>query len=373
MGTAGQQAMKRPHYVHVQPTKARQNQYTAATRLVSTNAIIGRGGAVRREAVVPRAQPWEARHPTFDAFELVGLTTPAAYMAKHSRSFRFASLWMPARDRQAVARVYAWCRFADDIVDQSRFDDRATRARLDVWLAKSHLAYAGHPSGIALVDDVMRDMRERDVPFSYAEALVEGVACDLGANRYDTFAELDVYAYRVAGVVGQWLTRLFGVHNPWMLDRAATLGRAMQLTNIARDVGEDLDRGRIYLPIELLDAHDLCVLEIAAMRRGAIPIDRRYRDAIEDLLCRAESDYRNAASAVLELPRGFRSAVAIASSVYEGIHSGIRQSGYDNLARRAAVSPTTKMTLAMHALWSLKRERARRSMTSHSRPARHLW
>ena len=314
----------------------------------------------RTQLVVPRAEPGEARHRTFDAFELAGLATPAAYMAKHSRSFRFASLWMPAPDRQAVARVYAWCRFTDDIVDQSKLNERATRARLDEWLATSRRAYAGHASGIALVDDVMHDMRERDVPFSYAEALIEGVACDLAVSRYDTFAELDAYAYRVAGVVGQWLTRLFGVHNSWMLDRAATLGRAMQLTNIARDVGEDLERGRTYLPIELLNAHDLCLYDVVAMRRGAMPIDRRYRNAIEDFLCRAERDYRQAAPALLELPRGFRNAAAIASVVYEEIHSSIRRSGYDNLSRRASVSPTLKMTLAMQALWSMKREVARR-------------
>ncbi len=322
-----------------------------------------------RATFVSRTTPALQRHGPLDSFELLGLSMPAAYMARHSRSFRFASFWMPVNERQLLARVYAWCRFTDDLVDRSRHDERTTRRRLDAWLAASRLAYAGHESGIGLVDDVMRDMRERGVPFSCAELLAAGAASDISVRRYASFEELNEYAYCVAGVVGQWLTRLFGEHDPWMLERAAMLGRAMQLTNIARDVGEDWDAGRLYLPAELLDAHGLCADDVGAMRSGVAPIDRRYRDAIDDLLLRAERDYRMAAEAVSLLPPGFRGAVAVAAAVYEGIHVSIRHHGHDNLGRRGVVSPVRKMTLAARALWTLERRGATTARHQGSRAA----
>jgi len=286
---------------------------------------------------------------------LRSLATPHAYMARNSRSFRFALSFMrgPARDR--VARVYAWCRFTDDLVDRGPNNLRDAEAQLDAWLECARGAYRGVPSGIDLVDRVMGEMAEREIPFAYASELALGVRSDLRFVRYRDFDELRLYTYRVAGVVGQWLTELHGVRDAWMLQRAAALGHAMQLTNILRDVGEDWDAGRLYIPQAALRRRRLVATDIGAMRRGERGIDVAYRDLVEDLMAVAEGDYRLAREAIPYLPPLFRRAVAVSAAVYAGIHGAIRRNGYDNLGRRAVTTTRRKLVLATGALWSVSR------------------
>ena len=142
-----------------------------------------------------------------------------------------------------------------------------------------------------------------------------------------------------------------------MLDRATALGRAMQLTNILRDVGEDLHRGRIYLPVTGLRRHGVSVEDIAAFSRGARSIDAGYRVLIENLMTVADNDYELADEAIPMLPREFRRAAAVASRVYRGIHRAIRRNGYDNVCRRAYTTFPQKTVLAVGALMSLARSR----------------
>src|SRR5690606_1544019 len=124
-------------------------------------------------------------------------------------------------------------------------------------------------------------------PLRYASELIEGMRMDVRGVRYATLGELSAYTYRVASVVGLWITTLFGIRDPWMLERAATLGHAMQLTNILRDVGEDLDAGRVYLPESWLRAHGLAVADLRHMRASGT-IDPRYARLVEALLRVAE-------------------------------------------------------------------------------------
>ena len=152
--------------------------------------------------------------------------------------------------------MYSYCRFTDDLVDGAPPEEsRQTEALLDAWKDLSREAYEGQPTGCGLIDEVMGQMAEQSVPFRYARELIEGVRMDLRPRTYRSMAELRVYSYRVASVVGGWLTELFGVRNRWVLSRAAALGHAMQLTNILRDVGEDLAMGRVYLPQQVLNYH----------------------------------------------------------------------------------------------------------------------
>jgi len=277
------------------------------------------------------------------------LSSPASYMARHSRSFRFASSLLRGPQREGLTRVYAWCRFTDDIVDGS--SDRAgAELRLDEWLERSRSAYEGHGSGIPLVDRVMREMADGNVPFVYAAELVDGVRSDLCFTPFRDYGALRVYTYRVAGVVGRWLTELHGVNDPWMLERAAALGHAMQLTNILRDVGEDWSRSRVYIPLSALAAHGLSSQDIGSMRRGERAVDVAYRELVEELMAVATRDYTMARAAIPHLPGGFRRSVAVAAAVYQGIHDAIRRNGYDNLRLRAVTSTSRKFALAMDAL-----------------------
>jgi phytoene synthase len=279
------------------------------------------------------------------------LAEPYAYLGRHSRSFRFAAALLRGADRERVARVYAWCRFTDDLVDIPSASMYQTAQRLDAWLACSRMAYDGRPCGVPLVDRVMGDMAERDIPFAYAEDLATGVRSDMTFSLIEDVAALQLYSHRVAGVVGCWLTELHGVRDSWMLERASALGAAMQVTNILRDVGEDWDRGRVYLPLTMMHRHGLVPHDIGAMRRGIRPLDAAYRRLIEELMRMAEDGYDAGREAMPMLPVHFRHSVAVAAAVYEGIHDVIRRNGYDNVHRRAVTSTGNKVALAASALW----------------------
>jgi phytoene synthase len=282
-------------------------------------------------------------------------------MARHSRSFRFAAGLLRGAQRERIARVYAWCRFTDDLADRAAGNVRDAEARLDAWIDCARMAYGGQRSGIDLVDRVMGEMAERGIPFVYASELALGVRSDLRFVQYRDLDALRIYTYRVAAVVGLWLTELHGVRDPWMLERAAALGHAMQLTNILRDVGEDWDQGRVYIPHVSLSARGLTVSDIGAMRRGAKMVDDAYRGLMEELMAIAVRDYQHAREAIPYLPAEFRRSVAVAAAVYEGIHAAIRRNGYDNLRRRAVTSTGNKVALAASALWSIGRHAATRA------------
>ena len=242
------------------------------------------------------------------------ITALDSYMARNSRSFHFAAAFMRRGERERTARVYAWCRFTDDLADATG-NPAVAEAQLDRWLECSRAAYDGQSSGIPLVDQVMGDMAERGVPFAYPSHLAHGVRSDLRFVTHRDLDELLLYAYRVAGVVGQWLSELHGVRDPWMLERAAALGQAMQLTNIVRDIGEDWDHGRLYIPLELLKRHNLSASDIGAMRRFVRPLDDDYRNLLEELMSVATHEYVAAREAIPYLPAGFRGAVAVAAAV----------------------------------------------------------
>jgi phytoene synthase len=298
---------------------------------------------------------------------LAGLSDPVRYLASHSRSFWFAAAMMPSANRTRVARVYAWCRYTDNLVDSDVRPDLAER-RLDTWLALSRAGYEGRDSGIELVNRAMDEMAERGVPFAYAHDLVRAMRSDLHFTEFRDLSSLRVYTYRAAGVVGRWLTELHGVRDGWMLERATALGQAMQLTNILRDVGEDLERGRIYLPATELGRHGLTVLDLKAMRMGARPIDAAYRAMMEAFIEIADADYRLASEGIPHLPPEFRHAAAVASAVYRGIHAAIRRNGYDNLRRRAYTSGMRKVMLAARALAVMVPPRSLRPSVSLATP-----
>lgn len=291
-----------------------------------------------------------------------------AYLRAHGRSFSFAARLLPAAERQRIAAVYAFCRYTDDLVDRAELpSDEARVAELDEWLAAARAAYAGASTGIELVDEVIGAMGRAQIPFGYVEELVAGMGMDLRRERYETLDDLAVYTQRVAGVVGLWLTELSGVHDPHVLAHAAQLGRAMQLTNILRDVGEDLAAGRVYLPAALLAERSLTIenLEELARANAGRPSARgatsaAYEDLLETLIDVAERDYRDAFAAIPLLPEYFQRTVAVAAAVYRGIHDELRRLGARSLHVRARTSASRKVLLAAAALRRLRALRERR-------------
>jgi 15-cis-phytoene synthase len=249
-------------------------------------------------------------------------------------------------------------------VDEADLPPRELEARLDAWLNLSRRAYDGEPTGNVMADRVMGEMRAAGVPFGYAAELIEGMRMDVRGTGYGTLAELRIYTYRVASVVGLWVTELFGIRDPWMLDRAASLGHAMQLTNILRDVGEDLRRGRLYLPTTWLAGHGLDRRDLEGMMHSG-RIESEYQHLVERLLRVAEDEYELASPAIDRLPAFYRRPVAVAAHVYRGIHASLRRNGYDNLNRRAHTSLADKFRLGVAAL-------GRRAESAPARPGQ-LW
>jgi phytoene synthase len=265
-------------------------------------------------------------------------------MAAHARSFSFASALLSPGERRAVEEIYAFCRATDDLVDEPP-GDAHPHALLDAWEAAARASYDGSPSGLRVIDRAMRRASLDQVPWSRIAALFEGMRMDLRGASYVTIDDLQRYAHRVAGVVGLWLARAHGVERAEDLARADALGRAMQLTNIVRDVGEDLRRGRLYLPRRAMAAHGVTVAGLLdGLSGGTIPSG--YPALLEMLMRAAERDYRTGLEGLPALPPGFGRAVAVAAGVYRGIHREVRRDGYDNLTRRSATSLPTKVVIA---------------------------
>ena len=346
--------------------EAEIDDLAAALRTVSPDELVIELLEQWRATARTAIETEEARHrPAATAPSLLLAGTPApraadasAYMSRHSRSFRFATLLLPAEERTVVERVYSWCRYTDDLVDRVESRDRRTLAtaegRLDAWLDLSRDAYRGSPSGVDLLDVVMQDMKRQDVPFAYAELIVDGVRMDLRPREYATMTDLRGYTYRVASVVGLWLCGLYGVRERSMLERASALGHAMQLTNILRDVGEDLAKGRLYLPLDLLRRHGLQRADLVAMQARTRPIDAAYKAMIEEMIAEADASYRLADEAIAQLPPAFGRSVAVASAVYSDIHRRIRANRYDNLRQRAHTTSLGKVVTGARALLNLQ-------------------
>ena len=288
------------------------------------------------------------------------------YLALNSHSFRYAARFLPAPLDQRVAEMYAFCRFTDDLVDCADLSETpaSLRIRLDSWRRLAEASHAGHPSGLPLLDRAMGEMGRRDIPFTYASELIEGVGMDLTPSRYPDWEALEVYTYRVASVVGLWMTELAGEKDPWMLARAADLGAAMQLTNIARDVGEDWRNGRLYLPLDLLARHgvDDADLDRMAAEGGKAEVTPRWRAVMAELMERAEAHYARALPAIFKLPATFRRPILVSALVYRDIHTALRKNGCENFARRARTTLARKMWLGLRAQLMLRAARAGRKV-----------
>jgi len=282
------------------------------------------------------------------------------YFKHHSRSFSFAARFFAPEDRPRVCRLYAFCRVTDDIVDEAgrlghgKYD---AREALATWKRLVRRSYDGESSGIEWLDVLMRETRATETPFGVVEALFDGVESDLDGVRVSNESELETYAYRVGSIVGIWMCQLLGVRSQRMHDFAAALGSAMQITNILRDVGQDLDTDRMYIPATLLSRYDLTLDDISEMKRAG-KVDSRYVSLLRHLMDIADSRYEQAWEGLVRLPSRFGLAAAIASGVYRGIHREIVRNGFDNLTRRARTSGMRKLVLAVTS-WCRLREMRR--------------
>jgi 15-cis-phytoene synthase len=254
-----------------------------------------------------------------------------------SKSFYAASLLLPQRLRSDVYALYAFCRIADDEVDLSGGPQEAVlalRARLGALYAGAQPDGPVERSFAALI-------RRRGIPYELPAALIEGFEWDASGRTYETLSDVRAYGVRVAGVVGIMMTLLMGVRSAEALARACDLGVAMQLTNIARDVGEDARDGRLYLPREWFREEGLDPDEWLAQPLACAPVARMT----ERLLDEAHTLYRRAEFGIALLPADTRPAIWAARKIYAEIGAQIRRNGFDNVSQRAVVSKARKLAL----------------------------
>ncbi len=255
-----------------------------------------------------------------------------------SRSFYAASRVLPKQFRRPATALYAFCRLADDAID-CRGGDLQALDRLNQRLDR---IYAGTPEAIPADRALARVVREFDIPQRLPAALLEGFAWDLQQRKYQTLSELNAYAARAAGSVGVMMAMIMGARHPVALARAGDLGVAMQLTNIARDVGEDARNGRLYLPRQWL--HE------AGLSADAFLADPRYDQAIAGVIKRlldaAELLYQRSRNGLCYLPAGCRPGINAARLIYAEIGAEISRLQYDSINHRAVV-PTARKTVLL--------------------------
>ncbi len=254
-----------------------------------------------------------------------------------SLSFHAASKLLPASVRDPALALYAFCRLADDEVDEGNNKARAVldlRDRLD-------LAYAGAPRDAPEDRAFAAIVAEFDMPRALPEALLEGLAWDAVERRYATLSEVRDYSARVASAVGAMMCVLMRVRDPDALARACDLGVAMQLTNIARDVGEDARAGRIYLPTDWMDDAGISVEDFFANPQATPEIRRMVRR----LLAEAHRLYIRSEAGIGALPLQARTGIFAARYIYDGISAAVRRNAHDSITMRARTSKAKKIAL----------------------------
>ena len=288
---------------------------------------------------------------TEEAYEICRQIT-----AEYAKTFYLGTLLMPKEKSKAIWAIYAWCRLTDELVDGDKAQ-YTTKETLAEWEQQLESVFAGHPiddTDVALVDTI-QNYPMGIQPF---RDMIAGQKMDLERNRYQTFEELQLYCYRVAGTVGLMSNAVLGIGAdndgvPWEKDKpiyvpteeAVALGVAMQLTNILRDVGEDMQRDRIYLPIE--DLHAFGYTEQDLLNKV---VDDRWKAIMMFQIERARKYYKQAEAGIRYLIRDSRLPVWASLMLYQGILDEIEANNYDVFNRRAFVSKPKK-TLSLPIAW----------------------
>ncbi|ASQ90180.1 squalene synthase [Prosthecochloris sp. GSB1] len=272
-----------------------------------------------------------------------GLTLENAYrycrqIAKHhAKTFYLAANFLPKPQRNPIYAMYALLRTVDDLVDHA--EDKLTNgtltraeisAMMEQWKSRLRDCYEGNHNGDPIMMAWQDTLRTCDIPIELPLDLMDGVAMDITFEPFRTFDDLYVYCYKVASVVGLMCSEIFGYSDKKALDHAIELGIAMQLTNILRDVGEDVDRGRIYIPLEDLDRFGYS--REAFMRKE---MNDNFVKLIRFQIERARRYYESSEQGIPMLAKESRFAVRVSSLNYCNILKTIESNGYDVFSRRA--------------------------------------
>lgn len=267
---------------------------------------------------------------------------------RHAKSFYFSARFLPPEKRRAIYAVYALCRHIDDEVDEASVNDEAqARAAVERWRVELEKVYqGGTPDAPVLI--AWRDMlaHYRIAPELPLE-LMRGVLMDTYQRRYASWEELRVYCYRVASVVGLMSAEIFGYERRETLRYAEALGLAMQLTNILRDVGEDLRMNRVYLPQDEMQRFGVTK---ETLQRGEV--NEQFRNLMRFEISRARELYAEAELGIPLLHKDARFTVLLAARLYARILEEIERADFQVFTRRAHLNFGQKLSV-LPRVWNV--------------------
>lgn len=259
-----------------------------------------------------------------------------------ARTFYAASWFLPSGIRRDVYIIYAFFRTVDDLVDERSplWSRSEVERELECW----HRALSGHGWDHPLLADLSRVIDRHNIPIEYLRMVLRGAYLDLDLQTLDTRAELEQYSILMAGSVGMVMAHMLGARGQAALDAACGLGVAMQITNVLRDVGEDLQRGRIYLPLDDLTRAG-CSPD--TLRAGEVTPGLRF--VMRELMAHARLLYRQGAAAVGLLDPSAQFAITLAATLYARILDKIEANDFDVFTRRAHLGTVEKCRLTVPA------------------------
>ncbi|MBK9740683.1 MAG: phytoene/squalene synthase family protein [Actinobacteria bacterium] len=285
--------------------------------------------------------------------------------AAHGKTYYLATLLLPSSKRPYVHALYGFARYADEIVDDlaSTLTDAEKADWLGSWgqafLDDVQRGWSDDPVSMAVVDTVLT----WDIPTAHFEAFLHSMAMDLTVTEYRTYDDLYEYVYGSAAVIGLQMVPILGPTRPEAYDRAVDLGVAFQLANFVRDVGEDLDRGRVYLPLDELESFGVTRADLE--RRTMTP---DIVEALKFQVQRVRDLEERSRPGVEMLHPSSRDCIEAARVLYCGIVDEVERNDFDVFGRRATVPMRRRLAVAGPALWRARR--ARREFGSGQPPTR---
>lgn len=274
----------------------------------------------------------------------------------HAKTFYMATRFLPNKKQRGIFAIYALCRYVDDLVDEAedlivrqKITYSDVRKRLDQWKIQLQDTYNGKRMDDPILMAFSDVLRSYQIPMELPFELMEGVSMDLYKNRYETFDELWDYSYKVASTVGLMTSEVFGYSSEKALQHAIDMGIAMQLTNILRDVGEDLEKDRIYLPKEELERFRVTEEDLFNHR-----LSDSFIELIQFQIERARKYYRSTDKGIEMLEKDSRLPVYLASFNYGRILEKIEDNNYNVFQKRAYLNATEKITILPRVLYRMK-------------------
>lgn len=260
---------------------------------------------------------------------------------KFARTFYLASLFLPSKKKYASYAIYALCRISDETVDSG--DGRNRESELKSLEEKISGACSGSSTADPLLAAFSHTLKRYRIPKEYFDALIRGMRMDLEITRYPDFSSLQEYCYNVAGVVGLIMLKVFGYKDSHAEGYAVKLGIAMQLTNILRDIKEDLCRKRLYLPQDELSEFKVSEKQLSEGR-----LDENFRKFMRFQIERCRAFYRESLEGVgLIESRICRFTVLCMGGIYSAILENIEKNGYDVFRRRACAGKLKKILMIL--------------------------